>query len=181
MPSSPLSLVYDRRTILLHWLTAILVICLWCVGQTIDWFPKGTPRVYARSAHILFGVGLLCVIVARIGWRSTAGRRLPPADRGWLDVVSRGTHLALYALLISTVALGVTNALVRGDNIFGLFTIPSIAPGDKALRESIEDWHGLSANVLVAVAAFHAAAGLFHHFIWHDKVLGRMLPSTLKP
>ncbi|MEO8938587.1 MAG: cytochrome b [Burkholderiaceae bacterium] len=171
---------YDRRTIVLHWLTAILVVGLWSVGQTIDWFPKGAPRTFARSAHIIFGVCLLIIVITRIGWRSSGGRRLPPADRGGLAALARATHWVLYGLLLSTVLLGLTNALVRGDNILGLFTIPSIAPGDKALRESVENWHGLSANILVGVAAFHALAGLFHYFVQRDNVLGRMIPSTLK-
>lgn len=171
---------YDRKTIFLHWLTAILVIALWSVGQTIDWFPKGSPRVFARSAHILAGLTLVGVLIVRIGWRVSGGRRLPRADRGWIATLATSTHWGLYGLLGSTVLLGITNALVRGDNLLGLFTIPSIAPGDKQLRGSIEDWHGLSANILLGVAAFHALAGLFHYFVRRDAVLGRMLPSILK-
>lgn len=171
---------YDRKTILLHWITAVLVVGLWSVGQTIDWFPKGVPRTFARSTHILVGVALLIVVIMRIEWRGSGGRRLPSADLGWVAWLAKSTHWALYGLLLSTLVLGVTNALIRGDNILGLFTIPSIAPGNKALRESIEEWHGLSANILLALAAFHAAAGFFHYFIRRDNVLGRMIPSTLK-
>lgn len=39
---------YDSRTIFLHWLTALLVVGLWIAGQTIDFFPRGTPRMTAR-------------------------------------------------------------------------------------------------------------------------------------
>jgi cytochrome b561 len=31
---------YDRRTVRLHWATAILVTVLWVIGQVIDLFPK---------------------------------------------------------------------------------------------------------------------------------------------
>jgi cytochrome b561 len=169
---------YDRGTIVLHWLTAILVVTLWSVGQTIDWFPRGGPRTWARSAHILAGATLLIVLVVRIGWRTTRGRRLPAVDPTWLAALARATHAALYALLAVTLLLGLTNTLVRGDNILGLFKIPSIAPGDKILRQTIEDWHGLSANILLGVAGFHALAALFHRFVLRDRVLGRMLPSS---
>ena len=63
------SLYYDRRTVVLHWITAALVVALWLLGQTIDWFPKGTPRVFARSTHISLGVALALVLVARVSWR----------------------------------------------------------------------------------------------------------------
>jgi cytochrome b561 len=165
---------YDRRTIRLHWLTALLVAALWILGQTIDWFPKGLPRGSARSTHIVLGALLAAVIVYRIWWRSTSGRRLPPADEGFLRLLSVWAHRALYVLLCLTVALGITNALVRGDSIFNLFRIPSFAPGDKALRGSIEHLHGLSANVLLALAGLHALAGLSHYFVGKDRVLQRM-------
>ena len=169
------SLHYDSRTILLHWLTAILVVLLWCVGQTIDWFPRGDLRTFARGGHICTGVLLALLIVWRIVWRSTGGRHLPPADTGALQFVAKATHLALYVLLVSTVVLGIANTWIRGDNLFNLFRIPSIAPDDKALRGLVEGWHEWSANILVGVAALHALAGLAHRFVKRDRVLNRML------
>ena len=170
------SVSYDRRTIVLHWITAVLVLGLWLVGQTIDWFPKGAWRTSARSTHILCGALLGAVIVYRLWWRSSGGRRLPPADDGFLRVLSTFTHRALYVLVCVTVALGIANAWIRGDSIFDLFRIPSFAPGDKGLRESIENNHGLSANVLISLAGIHAAAGLFHQWVLKDRVLRRMIP-----
>ena len=169
------SLHYDRRTIVLHWLTAALVVSLWALGQTIDWFPKGTPRVFARSTHISLGVALALVLVARINWR-TGGRaiHLPPAGSTWLDRVATVTHWVLYGLLVATVALGIANTWVRGDTIFNLFKIHAVDPNNKGLKETVEEWHALAANTLLVVAAFHAAAALVHHFVWRDGVLRRM-------
>jgi cytochrome b561 len=174
---NPHPLHYDRRTIALHWLTAALVAALWVLGQTIDWFPKGNARVFARSTHIALGVALALVLCARISWR-LGGRsvHLPSAGRGGLDKLATMTHWLLYGLLVGTVALGIANAWVRGDTIFNLFKIPSFDPSDKDLRERIEDWHGLAANILLAIAFLHAAAALLHHLAWKDGVLRRMLP-----
>ena len=36
---------------------------------------------------------------------------------------------------------------------------------------------GEEADRLMAVAAFHAAAALGHHYLWHDAVLRRILPG----
>lgn len=157
------------------------MVALWSLGQTIDWFPKGTPRTSARSLHIVLGALLALVIVYRIVWRLTAGRRLAPADEGLLRLVSTFTHRALYALVCATVALGIANAWVRGDAIFGLFRIPSFAPNDKPLRDAIGNLHGLSADGLLVLAAIHAIAGLLHHFLWKDGVLQRMIPVIRRP
>jgi cytochrome b561 len=167
---------YDRRTIQLHWLTAALVITLWVLGQTIDWFPKGDPRVFARSTHIMLGVALAIALVIRIEWRFGAQAvHLPPAGLGWLDKIATITHWLLYALLVATVALGITNAWARGDTIFNLFKLPAFDPDNKVLKETVEQLHSLGANTLLALAFFHAVAALLHHFVWKDNVLRRML------
>ena len=167
---------YDRRSIVLHWTTAALVAVLWSLGQTIDWFPKGDARVAARSVHILCGVGLAVVLIARIRWRLGPGRHLPPAGWGWLDRLATLTHWLLYALLVLAVVLGLANAWVRGDAIFSLFRIPALLPSGDPMRETVQSAHALAANALLVLALFHASAGLLHHFYRRDATLARMIP-----
>jgi cytochrome b561 len=178
MPASTEAVLhYDKKTIVLHWLTAILVIGLWCVGQTIDMFPRGGPRITARSLHICTGALLTLIFIYRIWWRSTAGAKLPPASTGLVQVAAKSVHWILYGAVLATLLLGLFNAWVRGDNLFDLVRIPAFDPGNKALRHDVEDWHGLLANIVLAVAALHAAAALVHHYVWKDQVLRRMLPG----
>jgi cytochrome b561 len=165
---------YDHRTIVLHWLTAALVVGLWILGQTIDFFPKGTPRVMARSLHIGFGVLLGLVLVVRVAWRSGGGAKLPPADPGIMGRAAVGVHHLLYALLVVIVVIGLACVWIRGDNLFDLFTVPAFDPSNKALRHDAVELHGLVANILLAVAGLHAAAALWHHWILKDGVLRRM-------
>ena len=105
---------YDAVTVFFHWTTAVLVVVQWLGAQTIDWFPSGPLRVDARSLHISLGATLAMILVARVAWRLTAGRRLPLADRGALNVVAKGTHWALYALLTAMVLAGMFLTWVRG-------------------------------------------------------------------
>ena len=166
---------YDNRTIGLHWAGASLVVLLWCIGQTIDWFPRGTPRISARSTHIVIGALLALLLVFRIGWRSTAGRRLPASAYDTQQKIASWMHIGIYVLLVATVALGMTNVWTRGDAIFHLFTVPAFDPGNKPLVEQVEDIHALLANTVAVVVALHAAFALYHHFIVRDGVLRRML------
>jgi cytochrome b561 len=175
-PASTQGLRHDPVTIAMHWVTAGLVVALWLIGQTIDWAPRGPLRVDYRSLHIVLGVSLAVVLVTRILWRLTRGGMLPPLDTGALLLIARVTHFALYALMVIAVCLGIANVWVRGDSIFNLFSIPSIAPGDKALRGSVEDYHALAANAVLIVAGVHAAAALFHHLFLRDATLRRILP-----
>ncbi|MDR3536446.1 MAG: cytochrome b/b6 domain-containing protein [Acetobacteraceae bacterium] len=175
-PAATQGLRHDPTTILLHWLTAALVVVLWTIGQTVDFAPSGALRVDYRSVHIVLGATLAVVLVARIAWRLTRNGMLPALDTGLLLLVARATHFALYVLLVAAVGLGLANAWIRGDSLFNLFTIPSIAPGDKVLRGNVEDWHALAANAVLIVAGVHAAAALFHHLFLRDATLRRMLP-----
>lgn len=171
---------YDSRTVCLHWLTAGLVITLWCLGQTVDWFPRGSARMFARSTHIGLGTLLGLILLVRIWWRLTGGERLSPLGSRTVQSLARSMHITLYLVLLATVGLGLANTWVRGDNLFNLYKIPSFAPGDKALRASVEDYHALAANLLLTLAALHAAAGLAHQYILKDGTLNRMLPTRTR-
>ena len=81
---------YDGVTIFFHWTIAILVVAQWLGAQTIDWFPRGTLRVDARSVHITGGLLVALLLAGRILWRLTYGRRLPLADRALSTFSRRG-------------------------------------------------------------------------------------------
>ncbi|MEE7494759.1 cytochrome b [Methylobacterium oryzae] len=165
---------YDGGTIALHWLTAALVLVLWLVGTFLeDLVPKGALRSGLWSAHFDFGFVLTGLVVAFLLWRRAGGRDLPVEEPGPLHRLAKATHAALYVLLLVVVGLGIANAFVRGVSL-GPISLPQV--GDPEWRRSLTHWHGFAANILMAVALFHAAAALVHHYLWHDAVLQRMLP-----
>jgi hypothetical protein len=86
---------YDRRTIQLHWVTAALVGLLWGIARVIDFFPKGAPKIAARSVHIVLGVVLGVVLVMRIVWRIRSGRPLPLVNHGVVGHSARIVHCAV--------------------------------------------------------------------------------------
>ena len=175
-PVSPDAKRYDGATLFLHWATAILVVTQWLGAQIIDWFPKGPLRVDARSVHITFGLLLAALLVARIGWRLTGGRRLPLADKGVLNIVAKGTHWALYALLAAMVLAGMAVVWTQGDSLFNLFSVPAYDPGNPDLGDQVRNIHGTIGWLILALAGLHASAALVHRYVWHDGVLARMLP-----
>ena len=167
---------YDPTTMFFHWATALLVVTQWLGAQTIDWFPRGALRVDARSMHITFGVALAALLAGRVIWRLTGGRRLPLADKGALNVVAKATHWSLYGLLAAMVLAGMFLTWTRGDSIFNLFSIPAYDPGNKALPHQVQEIHATIGWIILGLAGVHASAALVHRYLWHDAVLGRMLP-----
>ena len=179
-PVSTEAPLYDGATMAFHWVTAILVVTQWLGAQIIHWFPRGPLRVDARSVHILLGVALTAILVARIVWRLTQGRRLPLADAGALNVVAKGTHWGLYTLLVAMVAVGLFLEWTRGDSIFNLFSVPAYDPGNHALAHRTQDIHAFIGWAILALAGLHASGALVHRYLWHDSVLDRMLPRRLE-
>ena len=169
---------YDLPTIWFHWAVALLVLVQWIIAQVIDWFPQGAPRIDARSVHISLGLCVGVVLAARIFWRATRGRVLPPTDSGVLQFLAKSVHYELYALLIAVVLVGVFLVYVRGDSYFGLFTVPAFDPGNKMLRKNVAELHGTMTTIILVLAGLHASAALIHHYLRHDGVLRRMLPGA---
>jgi cytochrome b561 len=76
--------------------------------------------------------------------------------------------------MFATLCLGIFCTWARGDSIFGLFRIPAFDPGNRELRHDAVEWHELAANTLLAVAALHALAALWHQFVRRDGLIDRM-------
>ncbi len=169
---------YDRTTIRLHWATAFLVCWQWAQAHLIDLVSiVGTPgRRVMVGLHVLGGLLLVAVLLARLAWRHRGGVRLSHAA-GSEGLVARAGHIVLYALLAAVLGFGLWLEWVRGDNLFGLVQVPAFDPGNRALRRAAADRHEFLANALLIFAGLHALVALAHHYIRRDGVLRRMLPG----
>ena len=175
---------YDGVSIALHWLTALLVLAAWLIGQTYKWFAPGSaPRAGTVALHLWVGVAVLLVVALRLLWRASLGRRMPPEEGGWMAIASHAGHVLLYALMIAVVGLGVALTWLKGRSV-PLWGLVGGAPPwgkDLALARTIYGLHSLAANTLGVVAAGHALAALWHHYLLRDGVLRRMVPGLRLP
>jgi cytochrome b561 len=165
----------------LHWLTAICVIVAWLLGQLIDAFPKGPPRVWALWTHMTVGECVMLFLIVRLVWRIADPP--PPLERTRfgraLEIASKLSHYAMYALLLAVPCLGIIVRLKHDSSlpIFGA-VVASPWPADRATAHSLLEIHELLANALLILAGIHAAAALMHHYVWRDRTLVRMLPGA---
>lgn len=169
---------YDNVAVALHWLTALLVVLQFGTAITWDYFSHDTSEAM-QSVHISLGVLLTVVIVARIVWRWLPGHQVSSTEVGWVRVVSKGVHYLLYALLVAQAALGFAFRWAQGHSVefFGLFGIPGpYGQLEKATRHTLHGLHEKIGWAIVIIAAGHAAAALYHHYVVKDRVLKRMLP-----
>ncbi len=170
---------YDRVSISLHWITAILVVGLYLLAEIWGFLEKGTPPRHALQAlHVSLGLVLTVVIALRIPWRAFAGRRLPQATPGLLGYAGTAVHYLLYVLLIIQIVLGFLFRWAQDESLsfFGLFTIPSPFVFSTEQRHNFGELHETIGTLIIIIAAGHMAAALFHYYVFHDSVLGRMIP-----
>jgi cytochrome b561 len=110
-----LSQHYDPVTIALHWISVVLIGLLWLIAQTIDFAPSGALRVDYRSLHVVLGVLMVAVFIARFGWRMTRGRTLPSEGNAWLARIASLVRRVPYVLIAVALVLGLANVWVRGE------------------------------------------------------------------
>lgn len=170
---------YDRWTIALHWLSALLVIALFASAYVWNDLPKGTPlRKGLQSLHISMGILFTVVFILRLVWRTTNGRKLAATETGIQRILSKSMHHLLYLLLTAQVLLGYLLRWAQGEPFmfFGLFSIPSAFEPNKPLAGWFEWSHNYVAWTIIILAFGHAIAALTHHYLLRDDVLKRMLP-----
>ncbi|MEO8456126.1 MAG: cytochrome b/b6 domain-containing protein, partial [Sphingomicrobium sp.] len=170
---------YDNVAIALHWATAVLVVANFTLAETWDWFAKPVTALM-EDTHMSFGVLLTAAIVARLIWRWIPGHRISSLETGWVRTASKGVHYLLYGLLATEAALGFAFRWGAGRpmEFFGLPIPPLIGAIDRALRHDLREIHEKIGWAIIIIAALHAAAALYHHYVLKDRVLKRMLPGN---
>lgn len=170
---------YGAVLLTIHWLTVVLIVVAWLLGQIKDATPQDWHRP-VQQLHNSAGLIVLLLLAIRLAWRladpapALAPSRLGPLAR-W------GAHLAhgvLYLLMLAVPVTGIVLVFAGGRalNIFGLFEIASPWVRDREFAHSVHEVHEWVANGLLILAFLHAVAALVHHWVLRDQTLRRMLP-----
>jgi cytochrome b561 len=168
---------YDNVSVALHWLTVFLVLSLFALGEL--WGYTHRPlRGELVMVHMSLGILLGLAVAARIVWRLLPGHQVAPAVTGLTETLSRLVHWLLYALLAFQSLFGWYVRWSEGEamSFFGLLIPSPLTPVSREMHHQLQEWHGWVGWAIVIVAAGHAAAALYHHFVLRDSVLVRMLP-----
>lgn len=171
---------YNSVAMALHWLMALMIVGLWCLGVTLDELPKGDFRSQMIGLHISVGTLILVLALARLGWRmAKPAPALPDAMQGWERLAAGAGHIGLYALMLLLPLAGIAAVETGGRalNFFGTQILPALMEKSPDLHEGAEEVHSALAWILAVLVGGHALAALRHHFLLKDDVLVRMLPG----
>lgn len=162
-----------------HWLMALMVIGMLCVGFYMDSLSMSPEKLRFYGLHKATGITILSLVALRLLWRVANPTPALPSDiPAWQRWGAHCSHYGLYALMFAMPLIGWLMSSAAGIpvSVFGWFTLPHLVGVDKELVNLTKTLHYYGAVVLIALIAAHFCAALYHHFIRKDTILRRMLP-----
>jgi cytochrome b561 len=182
---------YGAVAMTFHWLIAALIILNVALGvYFVQILGSHDPmRRGVVGLHESIGLTVLVLSILRLCWRLMNPIPKLPADfsRG-KRILARGTHYALYTLMILVPFIGWELASIppRPLMLYGVIPWPKIfyivnlsADAKKMAAGIIAPSHVILAFLLFALAVGHICAALFYHYmIRKDQILQRMVPGT---
>ncbi len=181
---------YTRIAIVLHWLIALLIIGQiiggWSMTHVIEEGSATQFELY--QLHKSFGISILLLSLARVGWRLThPAPALPHSMAVWERRAARATHVLFYAFMIGVPIGGwlMVSASPYADSVptylFGLIPWPHLpffsgVDDRAAITEILSEIHEIFAFAIGGLLILHVGAALKHHFVNRDDVLARMAP-----
>lgn len=169
---------FSKLTILLHWVTVLLFIGVYCSMEFRDIFARGTEgRELMKTAHYWFGLSILLLLLPRLLARfSQHTPPIIPPQPHWQHKLAVAVHLALYALMLLMPLLGWLLMSAEGKELsyFGL-QLPALIGPDEVWAERLEELHEIGAKAGYALILLHVVAALFHHHLLKDNTIKRMI------
>lgn len=154
---------WGQASRILHWATAVLMLCALPMGLFVVVLPAGAIRGEFLDGHQGVGLAVLLLLALRLGWqRVSAGPDSPNA-------LARLNKSALYYLLAG---LPVSGLLLSGAMQVPVLGIALPAP---LALDTARTLHQIVSALFVAAFAAHAGAVLWHHFGLRDRALIRRM------
>ena len=172
---------YSKGAIAFHWIIAILVIANIGLAMLTEDMTREARGPY-MDLHKAFGICVLFLSLARLGWRWTHPKpALPASLAGWEITLSKITHFLFYLLMIGLPLGGWLWMSTYGPqaaiSIFGLFDMPVLpVEGNKALGDFIHEGHEVGGKVMLILIILHIFGALKHQFIDRMPFIQRMWP-----
>lgn len=165
---------YQPIQVTLHWLTAILVFAAFILGKVMTRIPNDDDaKLIPLATHMLFGILMLVVIVARFAARAKLPKPIHASTGNTLlDSLGKLVHYALYLFVFLMAVSGMMLSLQSGLPkivFFGLGVLPA-----DFFDFTARALHGFIAPALLLLILLHISAAFYHQLRLKDKLFSRM-------
>ncbi len=163
-----------------HWLMALSVIGLLCVGFWMTTMMEPSPDMFfLYKWHKQIGIIVLILAALRIVWRltNTVPDILGPSKK-WEIVLARMVHVIFFASFVTMPLAGWLMSSAKGFSVsfFG-YTLPDLIGESKEMASVFGAFHFYNAWLLVGAIVLHLGGVFKHVFVYKDGTLRRMLPK----
>jgi cytochrome b561 len=163
-------------SIAIHWLTTLLLVVLWYLGQTIS--NQGPAEIDARRAlHVSLAVSGWLLLLFRIVWRVRVGHPHADGQSGRIHRLARSTHFAILGALLMMLVSGPVTIWAQANptQFFGLLPLPVAASYQPLAAELAATTHAAAGIVLLILVIIHVGGALKHLMFNDDETVVRML------
>lgn len=162
---------------ILHWLMAAMILAMLFIGVSMVCTLRPIYPVLL-ALHRPLGIAILLLVLLRAAVRLLSGAPRLPSDLPLIQqLAAKGSHLALYGLMLAMPLIGWSMLSAGGYPIvlYGPIHLPPIAPHDDRLYTALHTAHVWLAYAFFAVILLHFAAALFHALVRRDSVFASMI------
>ena len=168
---------YGWGSILLHWVTAVIIVAMLYVGSSIDSF-AGAERQSTLVLHTSIAITTYALLWLRIIWRFVYGHPGPLAKQGpFFFLVGKWVHLLMLGALAAMLVSGPFLVWSTGEpiRVFDWFAIPSPLEASSELNTTLHAVHRWAA-ILIFVAILLHIGGVYKHTAFNqDGTLTKMI------
>ncbi len=172
---------YHPLSKLFHWLIALAVLGMICIGWWMTGLPLGLLKLEVYAWHKWIGLGVLALTMLRLLWRwRSPPPPLPDTIAPWERKLAPVVHRSLLALLLAMPISGWTMSSAAGVAVvwFGIIPMPDLVPRNQDLFAALRLTHDILSKLLVLAIVLHVGAVLRHDVLRCDGVFRRMSPFS---
>lgn len=168
---------YGWISILLHWVTAVLILYLLYLGSSIAGL-EGVARQQAIDRHTSVAILSYLFLLWRVVWRIVLRHPGPTErQRGWAFTMGKWTHYAMVAAIALMLVTGPLTQLSYGRDIhvFGAFSIATPFEPMFGLASFLHIVHASTAGFIFVSIVLHIGGVYKHTAFNQDGTLAKII------
>jgi cytochrome b561 len=178
----PDSRLWDRPdsfgwiSIAVHWLTTILIVALWFLGQSISNQLPGDIDA-RRALHVSLAVSGWLILLLRVIWRVRVGHPHASGQSNRIHSVARATHFAILGTLVAMLVSGPVMIWAQANptRYFDLVSLPVASTYRPLVADLAVAMHAAAGMLLLILVLIHVGGALKHLMFNDDETVVRML------
>ena len=168
---------YSTTAIIIHWLMAIMIITMICMGGYMADLPKGSEeRTWFFTLHKSIGLTLALLAIIRLVWKLiSTSPPLPDIVSATHQKMAKATHHLLYLMMfIQPVSGYISSSFTSYKTKFWGIPLPRWADKNPEMNQLFNEIHEISAICLVVLLVIHIAGVVYHMKRKESELLKRM-------